>query len=80
MAGIPVIVSKVVFDHLILIAKAKHKVFVSVMSINLHKVPKDWPITDPYLGLGRNSVSSRKRVPSLPQKITTFTNIRKRSR
>jgi hypothetical protein len=46
-----IVIEKIILDHIGLVAKAKDKVFMTVVCVILHNMPKDWPIADSDHGL-----------------------------
>ena len=69
------IVQEVFLDHAALVAEAEHELGEPVMCVHFMMCRRIGRPPISTSGLGRNSVSSRSRVPWPPQRITTFTRV-----
>ena len=66
------IVGEVLLNQITLLTSTDDKIIDSVMGINLQNVPQNGLATDFYHGLGRVDVSSLRRLPRPPARITAF--------
>ena len=52
LAGVPLIIAKIILDDIALIAEAKDELLVAEVRVNFHDMPKDGPLAHGHHGLG----------------------------
>ena len=63
-------VSKIFLDHIALVSAADNEVIDTVVAVDLKDVPENWLPPISTIGFGRKWVSSARREPSPPARIT----------